>query len=46
MPATAIISQKGEAGKTTLALHLAGAAQDASWVSLIIDADPQATASQ
>jgi chromosome partitioning protein len=42
----AIISQKGGAGKTTLALHLAAAAQDAGAVSLIIDTDPQATASQ
>lgn len=46
MPTIAIISQKGGAGKTTLALHLAAAAQDAGRVSLIIDTDPQATASQ
>ncbi|MEH3121853.1 MAG: AAA family ATPase [Sphingomonas phyllosphaerae] len=46
MPTIAIISQKGGAGKTTLALHLAAAAQDAGAVSLIIDTDPQATASQ
>lgn len=46
MPTIAIISQKGGAGKTTLALHLAAAAQDAGSVSLIIDTDPQATASQ
>ena len=46
MPVVAIISQKGGAGKTTLALHLAAAAQDAGAVSLIIDTDPQATASQ
>ena len=44
MPTIAIISQKGGAGKTTLALHLAAAAQDAGAVSLIIDTDPQATA--
>lgn len=42
----AIISQKGGAGKTTLALHLAAAAQEAGIVSLIIDTDPQATACQ
>lgn len=46
MPTIAIISQKGGAGKTTLALHLAAAAQEAGRVSLIIDTDPQATASQ
>lgn len=46
MPVIAIISQKGGAGKTTLAVHLAAAAQDAGAVSLIIDTDPQATASQ
>jgi chromosome partitioning protein len=46
MPTIAIISQKGGAGKTTLALHLAAAAQDAGRISLIIDTDPQATASQ
>lgn len=46
MRTVAIISQKGGAGKTTLALHLAAAAQDAGRVALIIDTDPQATASQ
>jgi chromosome partitioning protein len=46
MPVIAIISQKGGAGKTTLALHLAAAAQEAGAVSLVIDTDPQATASQ
>lgn len=46
MPVIAIISQKGGAGKTTLAIHLAAAAQDAGRVALIIDTDPQATASQ
>ena len=46
MPTIAIISQKGGAGKTTLALHLAAAAHDAGRVALIVDTDPQATASQ
>ena len=46
MTTVAIISQKGGAGKTTLALHLAAAAVDDGRVALIVDTDPQATASQ
>jgi len=46
MPVIAIISQKGGAGKTTLAIHLAAAAQASGLVALIVDTDPQATASQ
>ncbi len=41
----AIISQKGGAGKTTLAVHLAAAASR-DCVTLVIDTDPQATASR
>ncbi len=46
MATVAIVSQKGGAGKTTLAIHLAAAAQDAGRIALIVDTDPQATASQ
>lgn len=46
MTIIAIVSQKGGAGKTTLAVHLAAAAERRGEVALIIDADPQATASQ
>jgi chromosome partitioning protein len=45
MKTVAVISQKGGAGKTTLSINLAGAAAAAGYVSLIIDTDPQATAS-
>ena len=45
MPTIAVISQKGGAGKTTLAIHLAAAAMAAGRVALIVDTDPQATAS-
>ena len=46
MTIIAIVSQKGGTGKTTLAIHLAAAAERKGEVALIIDADPQATASQ
>lgn len=46
MAVVAVISQKGGAGKTTLALHLAAAAHEAGRVALVVDTDPQATASQ
>ena len=45
MKIVAIISQKGGAGKTTLAVHLATAAAAAGRTAAIIDLDPQATAS-
>lgn len=44
MHTIAIISQKGGAGKTTLAIHLAVAAQVAGYPAAIFDLDPQATA--
>jgi chromosome partitioning protein len=44
MRTIAVISQKGGTGKTTLAIHLAAAASAAGLVSLVVDADPQATA--
>jgi chromosome partitioning protein len=40
----AIISQKGGAGKTTLAINLAGAAEAEGLSTVIIDLDPQASA--
>lgn len=45
MKTIAIINQKGGAGKTTLTVHLATAASMAGLVTLIIDTDPQASAS-
>lgn len=45
MKTIAIISQKGGTGKTTLTVHLAVSAARAGLVSLIMDTDPQATAS-
>lgn len=44
MKTIAIISQKGGAGKTTLAIHLAAACVQAGRNTAIIDLDPQASA--
>jgi len=44
MKTIAILSQKGGAGKTTLALHIATAAEAADKPSVVIDLDPQASA--
>ena len=45
MNTIAIISQKGGAGKTTVALHLAVSSTRAGRNTAIIDLDPQASAS-
>jgi len=44
MKTIAILSQKGGAGKTTLAINLAVAARESKKQSAIIDLDPQASA--
>ena len=44
MRTVSIISQKGGAGKTTLALNLAGASESAGFQTVVIDLDPQASA--
>lgn len=44
MKAISLIAQKGGTGKTTLALSLAIAAEQAGKTTLIVDLDPQATA--
>ena len=44
MKIVALISQKGGAGKTTLAVHLATRAAADGWATAVIDLDPQGTA--
>ena len=44
MKTVAIISQKGGAGKTTLALHIATAAEQSGMRAAMLDMDPQGTA--
>jgi chromosome partitioning protein len=46
MKVLTILSQKGGTGKTTIALHLAVAATQANQNTIIVDLDPQASASQ
>src|SRR5262245_22910622 len=45
MKVISVVSQKGGAGKTTIAVHLGVAAQNAGRSVAIIDLDPQASAS-
>jgi len=44
MKTVVIVSQKGGTGKTTLAVHLAVAAERAGLATVVIDLDPQASA--
>ena len=44
MKTIAILSNKGGAGKTTLAIHIAVAAEQASKRAVVLDLDPQGSA--
>jgi chromosome partitioning protein len=46
MNSVALLSHKGGTGKTTLALHLSVAATLANYVTVVIDLDPQASATE
>ena len=46
MKTLAILSRKGGTGKTTLAVHLAVAAEKAGLTTAVIDLDPQASATK
>src|SRR3546814_20104852 len=46
MPKITMTIEEVGAGNTTLALHLAAAAEESGHTALVIDLDPQATASQ
>ena len=46
MKTLAVLSRKGGTGKTTLAIHLAVAAERAGHTTILIDLDPQASAAK
>ena len=46
MKTLAVLSRKGGTGKTTLAIHLAVAAERAGHATILIDLDPQASAAK